>query len=96
MNYIERDIEQYLVQHTKSLGGICFKFVSPGCNGVPDRIVLLPGAKIAFVEVKRPDGGRVSQLQIYWIRMLRKLGFTAEIVKNKVEVDDLLRRMTDE
>lgn len=93
MSYIERDVEQYLVQCTKSLGGACFKFVSPGYNGVPDRILLLPGAKIAFVEVKRPDGGRVSQLQIYWIQIIRKLGFTAEIVKNKVEVDALLRSL---
>lgn len=93
---MERDVERYLVQQTKRLGGACLKFVSPGCNGVPDRILLLPGARLAFVEVKRPDGGRTSKLQLYWLQVLRELGFNAVIVRNKAEIDDLLRSMTNE
>ena len=50
----ERDVEQNLVQAVRRTGGIAPKFVSPGLNGVPDRLVLFPGGKIAFVELKAP------------------------------------------
>ena len=48
----ERDIEQRLVKAVKAKGGLAPKFVSPGFDGVPDRIVLLPRGRIAFVELK--------------------------------------------
>ena len=50
----EREIERKLVSAVKSRGGICPKFVSPGFDGMPDRVVLLPHGKLGFVEVKRP------------------------------------------
>ena len=50
----EKMIESRLVQEVQSRGGLCWKFTSPGTDGVPDRIVLMPGGKIAFVEVKAP------------------------------------------
>jgi len=50
----ERDIEAYLRDQIKRLGGIAYKFVSPGNAGVPDRLVLLPGAGVVFVELKAP------------------------------------------
>lgn len=46
----EKQIEQVLVKQTKSMGGLALKFISPGYDGVPDRLVLLPGGKIAFAE----------------------------------------------
>lgn len=51
---LERVIESRLRQEAKKRGGMALKFVSPGMNGVPDRIVLLPGGKVAFVELKAP------------------------------------------
>lgn len=48
----EKVIERKLVQAVKSAGGVAPKFVSPGFDGMPDRIVLLPGGHLGFVEVK--------------------------------------------
>ena len=45
----ERDIEQRLVTAVKAAGGWCPKFISPGTNGMPDRIVLMPQGKMGFV-----------------------------------------------
>ena len=70
----EREIERKLVSAVKSRGGICPKFVSPGFDGMPDRVVLLPHGKFGFVEVKRPRE-KPRPLQIARHRLLRKLGF---------------------
>lgn len=70
---IERDIETRLREGVKHLGGLCLKFVTPGFTGVPDRIVIMPGGRIAFVELKRP-GQRERQRQAFAQACLRKLG----------------------
>ena len=76
MTPLERDIEKALVSMVKRHGGLCLKWVCPGFAGVPDRIILLPGARIIFVETKRPMGGRVAPLQEWWAKQLKRLGFT--------------------
>ena len=50
----EKYIEQKLMAAVKDMGGIAFKFTTPGINGVPDRLVLLPHGKLVFVELKAP------------------------------------------
>ena len=80
MTPMERDIERGLVNMVKRHGGMCLKWVCPGWSGVPDRIVLLPGGRICFVELKRPKGGKVSKLQLWWRDKLRELGFAHAIV----------------
>lgn len=50
----EKAIEQQLIRAVKAAGGIAYKFVSPGRLGVPDRLVVLPGGRIVFVECKAP------------------------------------------
>ena len=72
---LEKDIETKLVETVKRHGGKCLKWVCPGWSGVPDRIVLMPGARVVFVETKRPKGGRLSKLQKWWQRELGHLGF---------------------
>jgi hypothetical protein len=70
----EKQIEQKLVTAVKAAGGICPKLVSPGFDGMPDRMVLLPGCHIGFVEVKAP--GKVPRpLQVARHRLLKRLGF---------------------
>ena len=59
----EKTIEQHLVKAVKNSGGIAPKLVSPGFDGMPDRLVLLPGGKIGFVEVKVP-GKEPRPLQV--------------------------------
>ena len=75
MTPLEREIEQKLVKTVKARGGYCLKWVCPGWSGVPDRIILLPGARVIFCEVKRPKGGRLSALQVKWKEWLTALGF---------------------
>ena len=74
---IERDVEQALKRGIEANvpGAKCLKFVSPGYTGVPDRIVLLPGGRVVFVELKRPNE-RPRQRQLFVQSRLRKLGFT--------------------
>lgn len=38
----ESYIESYLVRKVKEHGGLCYKFVSPGNPGVPDRLIITP------------------------------------------------------
>lgn len=76
MTPLERDIERKLVGVVKQHGGLCLKWVCPGWSGVPDRIVLLPGGRVVFVETKRPKDGKLSKLQKWWAETLRRLGFS--------------------
>lgn len=70
----EKVIEHQLVMEVKAIGGIAPKLVSPGFDGMPDRMVLLPGGRIGFVEVKAP--GKVPRpLQAARHRLLSRLGF---------------------
>ena len=86
---LEREIEQALVKAVKHRGGMCPKFVSPGLDGVPDRIVLLPGSKMAFVETKAP-GKTPRPLQLHRHAQLRKLGFTVYVVDSKEQIERIL------
>lgn len=70
----EKELEQMLVREVKRRGGRAYKFISPGYNGVPDRLVLLPGSKIGFVEVKAP-GKKMRPNQIKRKSELEELGF---------------------
>ena len=70
----ERTIERKLVEAVRSRGGLCPKFVSPGWDGVPDRIVLLPDGKVSFVETKAP-GKSMRPLQKRRKEQLEGLGF---------------------
>lgn len=75
----ERDVEQALVRHMRICGGLALKFISPGVDGVPDRICLWPGGRIAFAEVKRP-GAKPRPLQIRRMAQLRELGFSVAVI----------------
>ena len=83
MTKLEREIEKKLRQAVENRGGTCLKWVCPGWSGVPDRIVLLPGGRIHFVETKRPKGGKLDQLQIKWREWLTSLGFRCWVIWNE-------------
>jgi len=87
---LERDIENYLRDEVRRLGGIAYKFVSPGNDGVPDRLVCLPGGEIAFVELKAP-GRKSTPLQERQIERLDFLGFTTFILDSREAVDQFIR-----
>lgn len=85
----EREIERKLVSAVKKRGGICPKFVSPGFDGMPDRVVLLPHGKIGFVEVKRP-GEQPRPLQTARHRILRKLGFLVFVLDGEEQIGGMI------
>ena len=88
----EKRIEQKLVKMTSHLGGMALKFISPGCAGVPDRLVLMPGGKAAFVEVKAP-GRKPRPLQIRRISQLRRLGFRVFVVDGTEQIEEVLQKI---
>lgn len=90
---LEKEIEQKLVTQVKKMGGICPKWVSPGLNGVPDRIVLLPDGKIAFVELKAP-GKKPRALQRRRHAELRHLGFRVYVLDDPDQIGGILRAIS--
>ena len=90
----EKTVEQKLVAAVKKMGGICPKWVSPGFDGMPDRIVLLPGAKIGFVEVKAP-GKKPRPLQLRRISQLQRLGFAVFVVDGVEQISEVLGKIGD-
>ena len=89
---MERNIERYLVNKVKSMGGLALKWVSPGYVGVPDRIVLLPNGKTFFAECKDTDG-RLSPIQAKRIRKLESLGAKVFVVNSKEQIDEMLEEV---
>lgn len=85
----EKQTEQKLVSAVKKLGGIAPKFMSPGLDGMPDRIVLLPGGHMAFVEVKAM-GCKPRPLQLARHGMLRRLGFRVYVVDSLEQIGGIL------
>ena len=91
---IEKDIERWLGNQLKKLGCIYMKFVSPGNDGVPDRIVILPGGAVIFVELKSTQGKLMANQRVQ-ISRLRKQGALVFVVTGKLDaklfVDDIER-----
>ncbi|NLH35745.1 MAG: VRR-NUC domain-containing protein [Lactococcus chungangensis] len=85
----EKEIEQKLVSAVKMMGGICPKFTSPGFDGVPDRLVLLPNGKFAFVELKA-KGKKLRPLQVKRKRQLEQLGFWVYCIDDASQIGGIL------
>lgn len=88
----EYAVEKHLVQKTQECGGICLKFISPGIAGVPDRIVILPGGKIGFAEMKAP-GKKPRRLQRNVLRKLYRLGCIVCVIDNLKSAENFIRRL---
>lgn len=86
---LEKDIEARLKRGVERAGGLCLKWVSPGCTGVMDRIVLLPGGRVIFVELKKP-GGRLSERQKYMAEKLKALGLDVRCLWTMERVADFV------
>ena len=85
----EKKIERKLTLMVKKRGGICPKWVSPGYDGVPDRIVLLPDGCVGFVEVKVP-GQKPRPLQTARHNVLRNLGFSVYVLDSEEQIGGIL------
>lgn len=85
----EASIEAKLRKSTIRRGGLCYKFVSPGQEGVPDRLVIMPGGRVGFVEVKAP-GKKPRPSQQIQIRRLRNRGFLVYVLDNPEQIETIL------
>ena len=91
----EKDIEKELAARTKTMGGIAPKFISPGFDGMPDRLVLLPSGRMGFVELKAP-GKKPRALQEARHRLLRRLGFKVYVIDKIDQIDSVLEEIDHE
>ena len=95
MNFLsEKQIEQKLVAEVRRRGGMALKFVSPSYSGMPDRLVLLPDGKVAFVEVKAP-GKKPRSLQVKRHATLRKLGFQVFVLDAASDILVILKEVME-
>lgn len=85
----EKTIEQKLVSAVKREGGICPKWISPGFDGMPDRIVLLPGGRMGFVEVKAP-GKKPRPLQASRHELLKRLGYRVYVLDRPEQIGGII------
>ena len=84
-----------LVARVKAMGGIASKFTSPGFDGMPDRLVLLPGGRMGFVELKA-SGKKLRALQMARHRLLRRLGFKVYVIDEINQIDSVLEEIDHE
>lgn len=90
----EKDIEIYLRNRVREAGGIAYKWVSPGNDGVPDRVVMFPGGICVLVELKAP-GRKPTPLQLRQHEALRRLGFTVWVIDRREGVDRFITEYTE-
>lgn len=87
----EAYLEKKITERVKRAGGLCLKWVSPGYSGVPDRIIILPGGRIVFAEIKRPGrrNGRTPR-QRRVAEQLSALGAEVVVVDDMEDLDGIL------
>ena len=88
----EKKLEQKLVKAVRDIGGLALKFVSPGCDGVPDRLILIAYGKVAFVEVKA-KGKKPRPIQIRRINQIKNLGFLVFILDDEKDITSIIQQV---
>lgn len=89
----ESSVETYLRDSVRQAGGISVKLNPVGMVGIPDRLVLLPGGIVVFVECKKPRGSRIARLQVWWKDELERLGFRHWYVFTREDVDRMMEEL---
>jgi len=88
----ESEIEKYLVKQVAKAGGRAYKWVSPGNRGVPDRIIMLPGAKLCFAELKTRTGTLAAAQRIQK-KTICGMGFSFAVIRSKADVNTVLTEL---
>lgn len=88
----EKLLERKLRESVKKLGGWAVKFWAVNLAGFPDRLVLMPGGKIYFVELKS-EGKKPSPIQVVMIENLRRLGFAVWVIDTQILLDEFLNKL---
>ena len=89
---LEKNLEKWLGTALRRMGCLYLKFVSPGSPGVPDRLVILPGGKVIFLELKA-DGGQLSRIQRRQIELMRKQGSDVRVLRGMVDAGAFVMEM---
>lgn len=88
----EAQIERRLTQIVRERGGLCYKFISPGNPGVPDRIVITPDGRTIYVELKT-EVGRMSKIQKWQREQLRARGVDIRVLKGPEAVNEFIKEV---
>lgn len=88
----ESQIEARLIKMVRNLGGLCYKFVSPGNPGVPDRLLILPGGRVIFIELKT-EVGRLAHIQEWQLDEMRKRGADVRVLKGLEQVKQFVEEV---
>ena len=88
----EKTVEAKLVAAVKAVGGLALKFISPGFDGMPDRLVLLPNGILAFVELKAP-GKKMRPLQVRRKNQIEALGFSVYCIDRPEQIGGVLNEI---
>lgn len=91
---LEKDIEDWLNSQIEMMGGLAFKFVSPGNPGVPDRIYILPNGMVWFVELKQ-QLGKVAGIQKYQRERLLKMGCNYCLVRGMDSAKEFVQKLKE-
>ena len=86
---LEKTVERHLVEGIKKLGGLCYKFTSPGTQGVPDRLIITAQGRIIFAELKT-DKGVLSKIQQYVINQMLLRHVDVRVLYGLEQVKELL------
>ena len=90
MTYLEAKVESLFVRRVAERGGIALKQM--GIAGISDRLVLLPGGRMIFVELKRP-GEKPRKLQVYWLNKLERMDFETAVLDSVESVEEFMREL---
>lgn len=86
----EKMIEAWLRHRVEERGGVCMKFISPGNDGVPDRVVIMPEGRVYFVELKT-NAGKLSKIQWFQLKRMLNLGHTCSVIFGMDAAKEYLR-----
>lgn len=90
----ESEVENYLCDKIKKIGGLSLKLNSTSMAGLPDRLVLLPGGQVYFIELKAP-GQKPRPLQVAVHKRLSKLNFNVLVIDSKQGVDSFIKKVKE-
>lgn len=85
----EKAIERYLVEQAKQNGLLCLKYSNPNMVGYPDRLLVLPGGGVVWVELKS-KGRKPTKIQQMRMAELTGMGHLVKVIDNKADIDDLI------
>lgn len=88
----EKVIERKLVEAVKANGGMCIKLLCDNLLGLPDRMVLMPHSKIAFVELKT-TGRKPRRIQVFMHKKLRALGFRVDVIDTTEGINNFIENI---